>query len=158
MDVWMAGVSETFAGNSHAHYRHGGSVLGGSVCGYGWPATLELLSPPGGKLVDSRRTIRMSICPACSSVHETDGCCSFPRHTPANASDPSMRESISPPPAVLGLVGVGDVLRRWPQDVGDELDTNVVRMGYDGGTSVVGGMVRGHAWIGGAMTAAFSPA
>jgi hypothetical protein len=41
--------------------------------GYGWPATLELLSPPIGKPVDSRQTAKMSICPACKSVHEDGG-------------------------------------------------------------------------------------
>ena len=48
---------------------------GGSCLGYGWPATLELLSPPIGKPVDSRQTIKMNICPACRCVHEDGGSC-----------------------------------------------------------------------------------
>ena len=62
-----------------------------SFRGYGWPAILDILSPPVGKPVDSRRTIRMGICPACSSVHETGGGC-FPSHSTATASDDNVLE------------------------------------------------------------------
>jgi len=75
MNRLKTGVSETVAVNlSHPH-RHGIPPYRGSCQGYGWPATLELLSPPIGKPVDSRQTIKMSICPACGSVHEEDGDC-----------------------------------------------------------------------------------
>jgi len=43
--------------------------------GYGWPATLELLSPPIGKPVDSRQHFKMTICPFCNCVHESSGIC-----------------------------------------------------------------------------------
>jgi len=54
--------------------------LGGKSRGYGWPATLELLSLPIGKPVDSRQLFKMIICPACNSFHESGGKCPISRH------------------------------------------------------------------------------
>jgi hypothetical protein len=70
-----AGVSETLAVYLPLSRRHGVPLFGGSCRGYGWPATLELLSPPIAKPVVSRQMIKMNICPACGSVHEEDGDC-----------------------------------------------------------------------------------
>ncbi len=67
----------------------------GRLGGYGWPATLELLSPPLEKSVDSRHTIMMSICPACSSIHEIGGRCLFSRQhnkIPANSTTSSVKD------------------------------------------------------------------
>ena len=46
---------------------------GGKSRGYGWPATLELLSSPATP--GSCHLFKMVICPACGSVHEEDGVC-----------------------------------------------------------------------------------
>ena len=43
--------------------------------GYGWPATLELLSPPATAISDSRRSFKMIICPTYGSVHDDGGAC-----------------------------------------------------------------------------------
>jgi len=71
----MAGALETLAVDRRLAGRHGAPPRGGACRGYGWPATLELLSPPIGKPVDSRQTIKMNICPLCRLVHEAGGSC-----------------------------------------------------------------------------------
>jgi len=75
------GGSRFVYGGQFAVGRH--RLDSGSPRGYGWPATLELLSPPIGKPVDSCQTIKMNICPACGSVHEIGGICVF--HRPSDS-------------------------------------------------------------------------
>ena len=86
MITQMAGFAELSGALGPLHHRLYVEIPGGSYRGYGWPATLELLSPPIGKPVDSRRTFRLAACPACATVHETGGECAFSRHTPTPAA------------------------------------------------------------------------
>jgi hypothetical protein len=80
--------------------REGQEMNGGSCRGYGWSATLELISPPIGKPVDSRQTIWMTICPACRCVHEIGGKCLLSRHRhPSIPANPSFAGNMLP----LGL-------------------------------------------------------
>ncbi len=52
-----------------------GLPIGGDFTGYGWPATIELLSPLEDITTDSRHAFSMIICPSCSLVHEIGGDC-----------------------------------------------------------------------------------
>jgi len=51
----------------------------GAYRGYGWPATLELLSPPTASSLYPLHLIKMSVCPVCHCVHEDGGKCSISR-------------------------------------------------------------------------------
>ncbi len=51
-----------------------GLPIGGDFTGYGWPATMELLSPLEYTATDTRH-FTMTIYPSCFSVYEIGGEC-----------------------------------------------------------------------------------
>ena len=65
--------------------------------GWGWPATMELLSPLDIADHDPRQSFKMIICPSCASVHEGGGICLASRHRhdemdPANPTNLAVRQ------------------------------------------------------------------
>jgi len=63
----------------------GGNETSARFRGYGWPATLELLS-----FLETAKTVsrfKMIICPACNCVHESSGIC-LSRHRQLPTANP----------------------------------------------------------------------